>query len=526
MSERSSLASYDDVPYPILSFSQSHPDRLATLSFLLGMEPAPVENCRVLELGCASGGNLIPMAHALPNSAFVGVDLSAQQIAEGQEAIEALQLKNISLKHMDILEIEADLGEFDYIIAHGVYSWVPATVRDKLLAVCQRHLAPQGVAYISYNTYPGWHMMDMVRRMMLYHTRDIDDPLEKAAEARFLMQFLAQETRNADQQGYVSFLNTYVNVRLEKDKGIIQRREAMLLHDELEAVNQPVYFHEFAEHAAQHGLQYLTESEFPKVMTHKFSPEAVERLNQMSGDIIEFEQYLDFLGNRTLRQTLLCHADVSVQRRLQPERMTQLYIASVAQPLEIELDITSKSPAKFGASDGAIFTTDHPLTKAALHHLTKNSPQAYPFEVLVSLACSYLEIESPAEQDVGLLAANLLQAFTYSMQLVELHAYLPAFTVEISEKPIGSSFARFQAKAGARVTNLRHERVDLDGVSHIVLQCLNGQHDLESLVDVLMTLLERGAIRLRDGDSPTREQMIDEVERSLCWLAGVALLVG
>jgi methyltransferase-like protein len=340
------------------------------------------------------------------------------------------------------------------------------------------------------------------------------------------MQFLAQETRNADQQGYVSFLNTYVNTRLEKDIGISQRHEAMLLHDEMEAVNQPVYFHEFAEHAATHGLQYVTESEFPKVMTHKFSPQAVERLNQMSHNIIEFEQYLDFLGNRTLRQTLLCHADLVVQRRLQPEKIDQLYIASVAQPLDPELDITSKTPVKFGTSDGAVFTTDHPLTKAALYHLTKYSPKVFKFDVLVSSACVYLEIESPSEADVQFLAASLLQAFTYSMQLVELHAYLPALTIEISEKPIGSPFARFQAKGGARVTNLRHERVDLDAVSHIVLQCLNGQHDRESLVDVLMTLLEKGAIRLTGAGKLTHEQLLDEVERSLRWLAGVGLLVG
>jgi methyltransferase-like protein len=321
-------------------------------------------------------------------------------------------------------------------------------------------------------------------------------------------------------------LNTYVNTRLEKDIGISQRHEAMLLHDEMEDVNQPVYFHEFAAHAAQHGLQYLTESEFPKVMTHKLSSQAVERLNQMSHNIIEFEQYLDFLGNRTLRQTLLCHADVAVQRRLQPEQVTQLYIASVAQPLDTELDIASKTPAKFGASDGAIFTTDHPLTKAALYHLSKYSPQVFTFEAIVSSACSDLGIESPSDQDVQVLAANLLQAFTYSMQLVELHAYLPAFTVEISEKPIGSPFARFQAKGGARVTNLRHERVDLDAVSHIVLQCLNGQHNRESLVDVLMTLLEKRAIRLRDDGELTHDQLLDEVERSLRWLAGVGLLVG
>jgi SAM-dependent methyltransferase len=146
--------SYDKVPYFSQAYAQSHPDRLAAMAKLFGMTPAPLGECRVLELGCASGGNLIPMAVHLPGSSFVGFDLSVRQIADGKAIVEQLQLRNIELRQMDILAVDQTIGKFDYIIAHGVYSWVPAEVQDKLLAICGENLTPNGVAYVSYNTYP------------------------------------------------------------------------------------------------------------------------------------------------------------------------------------------------------------------------------------------------------------------------------------------------------------------------------------------------------------------------------------
>ena len=230
---------YDEVPYPPLSYVHTHPDRLATLATLLGLTPAPVERCRVLELGCASGGNLLPMAYYLPNSTFVGIDASARQVATGQGWVATLGLSNLTIRCLDILTIGPDLGEFDYIIAHGVYSWVPAAVRDKLLQVCKAHLAPHGVAYVSYNTYPGYHMTNIVREAMRFQVQEIADPQQQVAAARNLIHFLAgaiPETQSA----YGAFLREYDQMLARDIKG---SHAAFLLHDELSAINEPVYFH-------------------------------------------------------------------------------------------------------------------------------------------------------------------------------------------------------------------------------------------------------------------------------------------
>src|SRR6185436_9013135 len=116
---------YDELPYPGSAFAQTHPDRLATIATLFGMAPAPVERCRVLELGCGDGGNLIPMAYTLPGSEFLGIDAGGRGIAIGQDRAVAVGLTNLRLQHLDMLDTAIQLGKFDYIVSHGVYSWVP-----------------------------------------------------------------------------------------------------------------------------------------------------------------------------------------------------------------------------------------------------------------------------------------------------------------------------------------------------------------------------------------------------------------
>ena len=181
---------YDEIPYTKHIYKQTQPDNLATIATLFGMQPPSVATCRVLELGCASGINLLAMAQAIPQGEFWGIDLSAPQIREGQNNIQQLKLHNITLQQMDIMAIDSQFGQFDYIIVHGVYSWVSPAVRAKILQVCHHHLHPQGVAYVSYNIYPGWHVDAMLRKMLLYHVQPLKEPSEKLAAAKTLLRFL------------------------------------------------------------------------------------------------------------------------------------------------------------------------------------------------------------------------------------------------------------------------------------------------------------------------------------------------
>ena len=174
---------YDAVAYPSFSYPNTHPDRLATMAILYGLIPAPVEQCRVLEIACNEGANLIPMAYAIPGSEFVGFDLARLPIKRGQERIPELGLTNVRIFQSDLLNVDAELGQFDYIIAHGLYAWVPEPVRERLLALCSELLGPHGVAFVSYNALPGGHLRNMIRDMMLYSVKDIEDPGQKVERA-------------------------------------------------------------------------------------------------------------------------------------------------------------------------------------------------------------------------------------------------------------------------------------------------------------------------------------------------------
>ena len=280
---------YDEVPYPGSSYTSTHPDRMAVLATLLGLTPAPVDRCRVLELGCAAGANLLPMAAELTESEFTGIDLSAGQIEEGRRTIEALGLTNVRLEHLDLMDLGADFGQFDYIVAHGLYSWVPEPVRERLLEVCRRNLAPGGVAFVSYNTYPGWLMLRGVREVMLHHTRDIDDPRERSDEARKLVRFLG-EAAVPESGPFGAFLTSY-GERLDDQWSLTdQDGGALLRHDELAEVNEPFWFHEFAAAAGRHGLQYLIEADLPSVTPSRLDPEHVEVLRATAGgDLIRIQ---------------------------------------------------------------------------------------------------------------------------------------------------------------------------------------------------------------------------------------------
>jgi SAM-dependent methyltransferase len=289
---------YDAIPYPTSPFRQTRPERLGAIARLFGLEAPPAEKCRVLELGCSMGGNLIVMAQDHPGSRFLGIDASSRQIGEGWKTIDTLGLKNIQLKQLDILDIGDDIGEFDYIISHGVFSWVPAPVQGKMLEICQRHLAPNGVAYISYNTYPGWHIRGIVRDMMFFRGVQFADPQTSLAQAKSLVEFVAQSSKGAD--------TPYQRLLQSELKHIGQMEDYYLQHEHLEENNQPLYFHEFARRLAVNGLQYLGDADFSTMVSSNFSAEVAKTLQELGAhDIVQMEQYMDFVRCRYFRKTLV-----------------------------------------------------------------------------------------------------------------------------------------------------------------------------------------------------------------------------
>jgi methyltransferase-like protein len=380
---------------------------------------------------------------------------------------------------------------------------VPELVRDKILSICHENLAPYGVAYISYNTYPGWHMLSATREMMLYHTRHVSEPRMRITQARELLKFLTQNLSAAGENTKSSITRSYVEFLKSEMEHIEPSTDSYVFHEELEEINDPLYFHEFAAWAERHQLQYLSEANFSDVFLNDFPPQCTSDLLKMARNLIELEQYMDFLRNRTFRKTLLVHANLEISRQLRPERVQKLCAASQARSAAPAPDIRSIAVEEFTTPEGLKFATDHPLTKAALLHLNEVWPRAVQFEELVDQAYARLGKDAPNPaarmQDALVLSANLLKGYAYSSRLVELHTHAPHFAARVSERPVASPWARFQAQTGSEVTNLCHVRVELKGIAQYLLSHLDGTRDRAALLDGLEKSVASGLLVLREN---------------------------
>ena len=330
---------YEEVLYRAQPFNQTHPSRLFALATLFGLEPAPLDRCRVLEVACADGGNLIPMAAEFPGSEFVGFDLAETVIRAGQEDVAALGLTNIRLEPMDLMDAGAALGSFDYVIAHGLYSWVPEPVRDRLMALVKASLTPRGVAYVSYNALPGCRIREMFRDMMLFHVRDLEESDQRLYGAReFLECFVAAQAGFERPRQYLT----------EQAQVLIDQGPVVLFHDELGVVYHPVYFHEFLAHADRHGLQYLSEANYYNTQAGKIPANVAAEVDRLTGgNRILREQYFDFLKCRMFRQTLLCHAGTELPGEPLAERVSRLAAASPAKPVSARPDLGPTAEEEF-----------------------------------------------------------------------------------------------------------------------------------------------------------------------------------
>lgn len=495
--------SYDTVPYRSLAFPQTHPDRLATIALMFGLSPADVTRCRVLELGCASGGNLIPMAFNLPGSTFVGIDLSGRQVHEAQESVQALGLKNITLTQTSILDIGREWGEFDYIICHGVFSWVDTQVQDKILQIAAQHLSANGIAYVSYNTYPGWHMREMVRHMMRYHAGRFDTPAEQIEQARALLAFLASVS--SESEPYGQLLNREVT-------RIGQAPDSYLYHEHLEQTNTPIYFHQFIDRAERVDLQYLSEADVSDMLASLFPPPVAETLERISPDILHLEQYMDFVRNRQFRQTLLCRKRARPKRALTPSFMHGLMISSRATTDTPTPDLKPGATATFWNGKQRADVT-LPASKAALAMLTELWPRAIAVDDLCRMAVERAApfIETTAEEARRTTLADLFGGVMYGM--LRLHTQAPACANALSETPRAHPVAVHQAASTNVVVNAHHEMFQLEPLGVAVLKLADGKRRKAEIFDALSPAM---------GGAPVTGVRVD---RTLASLARCALLV-
>lgn len=433
---------------------------------LFGLQPTPAAGCRVLELGCGDGANVLSMAQTLPEASLVGVDASAAAIGRGADLAAAAGLANVELRVAQLEALPEDLGEFDYIVSHGVYSWVSPRARGALLGCCSERLRGEGIAYVSYNAYPGCHLRDMTREILRYHVREVADPQERLRRAQQLMQTIVA----------IEEPSVYARALREQMERMLSYSDGLLFHDDLAEISTPFYFHEFVEHAAAHGLRFLSEAELSESRMEGVPASAGELFVTIADDPLAREQYMDFFRNRTFRRTLLCREQVRVRRELADVQLEGFAISSAARPAPQD-DLGEQQT--FVTPEGYSVTASEPLVLAALRALADCWPAALEFSALLERSLS--ATDASPELAAARLRTVLLEA--HVAQVVDLHAMPPPVSPRAGERPCASPLARAQFAAGLpAVSSLLHVNARLEGdLEPRLLVLLDGTRDRQAL---------------------------------------------
>ena len=296
---------YSELGYKSMPFPYTTPATLEAYAALVGVAAPNPKTARVLELGATYGGNIISQALFNPEATFVGIELSQEQVEKGNEVIANAGLTNVSLVQSDIASIGSEIGTFDYIIAHGVYSWVDDGVKDALLRLIDEHLVEDGIAYVSYNTYPGWHTMEEVRQLMMFSNRDKApfNHKEKVLHGKTVGSIVGSQILKYDnlKERNSKFLGAL--------RSVLQKDEYYVGHDHLEPNNDPVYFYQFNDHLGAHNLAYLCDADLTLSMVRSFDADIADTLDKLAlNDHVAQEQYLDFMLDTTFRKSIICKA--------------------------------------------------------------------------------------------------------------------------------------------------------------------------------------------------------------------------
>lgn len=501
---------YDETPYISLPISYTAPGNLRAVASLYGLAAPALERARILELGCAAGGNLLPFALAYPDAQVVGIDLSPQQIEAGQRVAEAAGARNLDLRAMSLTEITPNFGKFDYIICHGVFSWVPPEVRDAIFRICRTNLAPEGVAYVSYNIYPGWKASDVIRDAMMLNSFGAQTPHEKLARAKDMLELIENGLWENNP------LQSALQHTAQKLRG---QSDHYLLHEYLEAINTPCYFLEFAAAAQQAGLAYLADAEPQLSFPSTYSSKVAHGLNGLavSAGREMREQYLDFSVGRSFRKSLLVHTERADAILDQPEGRAFESMFLAADLVLLPAAGALANQRQYLTASGATLTSSDPVAHILMDLLGQSWPKSVPFEAIREAVSMNRSADTPEEISSALLAhiIALVQSNTLHYRL-ERSPYQP-----VHSKPELIAGARDLlsevTKSGCQVSlhNLWHQglRPPADTLSQHIMSLMDGSRSTTELCKTARDTLTGGLHLHPNGQSYKGARNLEPVAR-------------
>lgn len=270
------------------------PSRLRLVAALNGLAPPPAEGFDYCELGCAYGDTTVVLAAANPGARFVGIDLNPEHVALAEQTARARGVDNVRFLERDFADVAGDaLGDFDFITAHGVMSWVGPDKRRALVELAAARLRPGGLLFVSYNAMPGWAAIEPLRQLLLSRGGPEGDSVERARQGLEL----AKQMRDAGAAYFTD--NPPAREMLATMEKVGLR---YIVHEYLHAHWAPMYFAHVAWDMATAGLHFVGSLPLPSNYRDLAIPPALAGVFEGVTDRVTFESLKDFAINEYLRR--------------------------------------------------------------------------------------------------------------------------------------------------------------------------------------------------------------------------------
>ncbi len=503
---------YDEVPYTSYPFEFNRPENLRTVAKLFDHEGPALEKARVLELGGSDGMNLLRFAADYPESYCLGVDLSKVEIEHGQQRIKDIGLKNYDLKCVSITDLDESYGKFDYIICHGVYSWVPDFVRESILEVSKKLLSKDGLVFVSYNVRPGWNMINSIRELMIYHASNFENVNDQISQGRLALDFISDTVKDLD--------TPYARLVKQMAEDLKDKSDYYLRHEYLADENQAFYFHKFIEEARKNGLEYIGDTDVQRMFTGNLPAQAAEKLNQIN-DIVRTEQYIDFLKNTQFRCTVLSHNDAKISRNIENRIFRNFYYSGMftADKELTENNILSKEEKisfKANNNESLSITTSSPELKAVFETLMANLGNPLKLEEIAALITKKYKtltkenVLTEVDSVIGRILFSGYIKFSYSK---------PKSVTTISDKPKVTDFNIYNIQKIAPgekvwVTNQMNQMIHVEDYYRHFVPLVNGKNTIEDLHKKVKKLIDDKILLVQvNGKTAEDEKVIEDVSK-------------
>ncbi len=465
---------YDSQPYSSIPVRISAPSHLALASLWHNGPASPLGSFRAAELGCGDGANLLALAFYGPQAELSGFDNASTCEDRARRAIQAVGIDNLTFHRRDLGSLKPpDHGPLDYIVIHGVFSWIAADVRRAVLDFCRAALAPGGLAYISFNTYPGWSMRGMVRDLLLRSLEVIEAPIgDKGQRAIEVAGALVEDLPSRD--------SAYGALLARELERVRDSQPFYVLHEYLAEHNRPFWFRDFTELVRDHGLDHLTDAQFCRP-EGQVPRELVAALGARGLDPVRREETIDLLCERHFRASVLCRDDAPRSELTRRELLDRVHIATALSARSDPFVLDEGIVETFTGPEGWEVTLDSAITKAAVLLLAAQFPRgarlAELFERASAVLLDHDREVSEAEREV--LAGELVELFERGQ--VELRLDEPRLCLPVGDRPRAHGLARFEATQRALLTSPLHTLIPIDEEARELVRRLDGTRAVEQL---------------------------------------------